>query len=302
MNQLKKIIPIAALSVGGILLLIAILDVFMAAALFETLILRLSVILMLLLSLGVTVYACVEESLRRPLVLLACLLETPIGGGLAVLLIYEALFPGKLPLAALLPFIMLLAAMSTCIQAGVMLLCADIYREEEDEEDAPVALSPVSDSTAPDLSVPVAEESAVPAPVSEETPVSAMAAPAPAEPAPVSPAPLLTPVPAPVSAKPEIHTPAPVEITPEDEDDLAPIPRRKSKKQPTFENGMRNAVPVVPTVDAPAPKQAEQAPAAPAKEKPAKKGYTDPFGLLSQEVKPEESNSAKAIFGKDDSN
>ena len=93
-----------------------------------------------------------------------------------------------------------------------------------------------------------------------------------------------------------------MEIKPQKEHHLEPSPREKNKNQPIFESVTRPAVPVVPKVPAaPEVKEAEPAPAkpAPVKEKEPKKAYTDPFGLLTQEVKPENSSAVKSIFGEE---
>ncbi|MBQ8383525.1 MAG: hypothetical protein IJX47_10005 [Clostridia bacterium] len=329
--MMKKILPLSVLGCSGLMLILAVVDIFADAVLFETLPVHLGTILLLLLSLGLTVLACVDMSLRRPLVLLACLLQTPIGGGLLLLYVYEWAFPDHLPLGLLLPFVMLLVSVASALQAGVTILCGGMYAEdiEDEAEYAPAEQTedeceipehePAKDSTlAQEMQEQSVSEQAAPEQVAPEQPVQEQPAreqPAPMQSSPdprsvqtaspvaaaapdsqTAPAPQITPVAVPVRV-------APVELTPEDEDDLAPIPKKKGRRQPSFETVTRPAVPVVPKVPAaPEAKASEPAPAvkpAAPKVKEAKKAYTDPFGLLTEEVKPETS-SVKSIFGGED--
>lgn len=316
MNMIKKILPLSVLACAGLMLVLSVVDVFTESiVMFDLFFMHLGALLLLLLSLGLTVLVCVEQSLRRPLTLLACLLHTPIGGGLLVLYVYEWAFPDDLPLELLLPFVMMLVCVASALQAGVTILCAGIYAEEtgadEDESEADGA----EDELAADNRRTVKEIASVPASDGADDSVEATVGnktlscgemdptmgngssdaetqTEPSDPAPETARPRITPVAVPVRT-------APVEITPEDEDDLAPIPKKKSKNQPIFESMTRPAVPKVPA--APEVKEAEPAPAkpAPVKEKEPKKAYTDPFGLLTEEVKPENSSAVKSIFGEE---
>ncbi len=379
MNLLKKILPLAILGSAAVMLILAIVDVFMGSVvLFDLLPVQLSAVLLLILSLGLTVLACTDSGLRRPLVLLACLLHTPIGGGMLVLYIYDLAFPDQIPMALILPFVIMLVAISSAMQAGVTMLCASLYAEEEGDlppkpaeeddlsadyipaprqhsstlvaavEDAPVAaplpdalvhtgdsarILPATDlepavlrarammqiqeaeqqraahrhhgdphnsvESAPEAVAEAAAEAAIPAaeeaqnePTPMQPPVAEATAPLPVEASASAPAPRPAPVAVPTPA-------APVEVTPEDEDDLMPIPKKKSRKQPAFETATKPAVPVVPKVAPPAPAPVP-APAPAPKAKEGKKNYTDPFGLLTEEVKPEHTTSAKSIFNDSD--
>lgn len=328
MKLLKKIIPISALSLSGLLLVLAAVDGFSSGvALFETFVMKLAMVLMLLCSLSVTLLACIEGSLRRPLVLLACLLHTPIAGGLVLLLVYDFANPEQLPMAFILPFVILLVALASVIQAVVMLLCDGVYTDEAAVNEDALALKAASaevsaaDVVAPAATsaTPAAAPAATPAPVADETAPESAAPSAEAAPdraAPAIPEPVAEPAPASVRVAAPVTVPvqpAYVEVTEEDEDELAPIPKKKSRKQPSFENGTKPMAPVIPTMPAapaaspaaaPAASPAvDTAPSVPKKapeEKTSKKAYTDPFGLLTNEVKPE-NTTAKAIFSDDGS-
>lgn len=330
MNLFKKIVPLSALGVSLLTLVLAVVDCLSAElALFSLLPVQLLSVLLLLCSLGVTLIACIERTLRRPLVLLACLLHTPIGGGLLLLYVFDLAFPDQLPMALLLPYVMLLVSVASALQAGVTVLCDGIYAEEEAElareaeeaealEDAErkayaALLDDDPSFMAPNQQTDEAPEAATEpeaAPVSQpvEKPAPASRA-VPAE----KPAPVSTPK----------VVPAPVRITEEDEDDLAPIPKKKRGKQPSFETGNRTARPVVPVADpvAAEPEAPAKAPAAPkaapaptdaktmvipvVQEKPrypketGKKQYTDPFGLLTEDRGSEPTADVKSIFGDD---
>ncbi|MBQ8288429.1 MAG: hypothetical protein IJX76_06625 [Clostridia bacterium] len=349
---LKKILPLSVLGFSGLMLILAVIDIFADAALFSLLPIHLGTILLLLLSLGLTGLACAEPSLRRPLVLLACLLQTPIGGGLLILYVYEWAFPAQLPLGLLLPFVMLIVSVASALQAGVTILCDGMYAEEaedakeddppasdlawQDEEEIADAGSVSAGDGWDDSQTQAAQRQALQEQSSQERPAdqrfsqeqTAKERPSQQPPAPTGTAP--TPeaepartaaptvaqtgtdipasqvAPAPVPQITPVAVPvrvAPVEITPEDEDELAPIPKKKGRRQPAFETVTHPVVPVVPKVPAaPEVKATEPAPAVKSsapKTKESKKAYTDPFGLLTEEVKPETS-SVKSIFGGED--
>lgn len=327
MKLFKKILPLTALSVSVVMLVLSVIDSLSAELLlFELLPVQLGAVLLLLCSLGVTVLACMERSLRRPLVLLACLFHTPIGGGLLLLYVYDLAFPEQLPMALLLPYIMLLVSVASALQAGVTILCDSIYAaeavelaQEEAENEAMEEAERKAYASLLDDDVVSAKEKAEASsqetqPAEHKTYVPAEQAPAPAS-APTR------------SAKPA----APVQITQEDEDDLAPIPKKKRGKQPAFETANRTAPPVVPTVmreNEPATKSAEPAapreksaatvrtastdaktmvipvvqekPRYPVKENGGKKQYTDPFGLLTEDPGSDPDSGVKSIFSEDD--
>lgn len=355
MYYLKKYLPWVVLGLSGLLLLLSVVDIFSAdLLLFDLLILHLAVFVLLLLSLGLTAVTCIDRHTRRPLALLACLLQTPIGGGLLLLYVYEWAFPDDLPMGLILPFVVLLVSIASSLQAGVILLCIQLYEEDDpserssadfDESDddllyadldadypqpvvektpaAPATQkktravfespetteaedrqAPASTPKAPEASSEQAETMQFTPAKETEQPVPAKTPEAPeSAPAKAPEAPKATPVKVPVRA-------SVVEVTPEDEEDLAPVPKKKNKYQPAFETANRPVVPVVPVVSAvPAVKDDSDAdmkivgsPAGKKAEKPAekktqdkKKTYTDPFGLLTEEVKAEKS-SVKTIF------
>lgn len=354
MNSIKKYLPWAVLGFSGLLLILSVMDIFAAdLLLFDLLILHLAVFALLILSLGLTVFACVDRHTRRPLALLACLLQTPIGGGLLLLYVYEWAFPDHLPLGLILPFVVLLVSVASALQAGVLILCIRLYEEDDPQVHTTDDLDELYDeSLYADLDVdepmpviektpstPILQEEKLPEesveeqasepieePIEEKAPtqpsVTAVVsdrepAPAPkgvekapeaAKPAPVKEpeTPKITPVKVPVRA-------SAVEVTPEDEEELSPIPKKKNKYQPAFETVIHPAVPVVPTVpkpiddldedmkivEKPAEKKAPKAAAFKSQDK--KKAYTDPFGLLTEEVKAEQS-SVKSIFSDPDQN
>ncbi len=354
MKLIKKIAPLAVLGLSVLMLVLSVIDIFSSTLqLFDRWYVILASVVLLLGSLGLTLISCLEPTMRRPLVLLGCLLHTPIGGGLILLYVYGMAFPDALPMAMVMPFAMLLFTVASAVQAGIFYLCNALYEEEiapdsegeEDEgdderaeavESAPEAAPEAAPETAPE-----AAPEAAPEPAPESAPeVAPESAPESAPEAAPESAPEAAPEPAPEPAPEAVPEPAPetvrirpvavprqpvqVEVTREDEDDLAPIPKRKSKKQPAFETGMKTAAPVVPKmapapVSAPAPKAEKPAPkvekteqaaparsvtpekkAAPETEKAPKKAYTDPFGLLTEEVKAEEKSSVKSIFGEDE--
>lgn len=324
MNQFKKIVPLSSLGVSLLTLVLAAVDCLSAElALFTLLPVQLVAVLLLLCSLGVTLLACVERTLRRPLVLLACLFHTPIGGGLLLLYVYDLVFPEQLPMALLLPYVMLLVSVASALQAGVTVICDGIYTEEEEELAREAAeAEALEDAERKAYAALLDDDPSFMArhKQADETPE---AAPAPVEKP--APAPQTAPAEKPVPVSTPKAVPAPVRITKEDEDDLAPIPKKKRGKQPSFEAGNRTAPPVVPVADrAPAepeaPAKAPTAPkAAPAaastdaktmvipvvQEKPrypketAKKQYTDPFGLLTEDRGSEPTADVKSIFGDD---
>lgn len=129
--MLKKLLPYTALIVSMLLLITAVIDAFSAITLFETLLFRIAVVAMLLLSFGVTILSCFSAEMRRPLILLAGLLQTPIGGGMALVLVYDFCYPDQLQMDALLPLITILVAFASAIQSAVLLLCKSIEADEE---------------------------------------------------------------------------------------------------------------------------------------------------------------------------
>lgn len=129
----KFILPYIALTVSLLLLIAAVVDIFSAITLFQTILFRLAVAAMLLLSFGVTIFACLSAEMRRPLILFACLLQTPIGGGMALVLVYDLCYPDQLQMDALLPILTVLVAFASAIPAAVLLLCKSIEADEGGE-------------------------------------------------------------------------------------------------------------------------------------------------------------------------
>lgn len=140
----KKILSIAALSVSALLLILSVVDVFAdKVMLLELLPLKLVVVLKLLITVAVTVVACFDGSWRRPLLLLACLLQTPVAGAMAVVWLYGICFPEVMPLQALFPFLVALTALASVVQTVVMIVGEGMYEpleevvpEEEADEDS----------------------------------------------------------------------------------------------------------------------------------------------------------------------
>lgn len=257
----KKILSIAALSISALLLILSVVDVFAdKAAMFELLPLKLAVVLMLLLSLAVTVVACIDGSWRRPLLLLACLLQTPVAGAMAVVWVYGLCFPEVMPLQALFPFLVALTALASVIQATVVIVGEGMYEPEEDdapqEDDVSAADEPVEDGTQDEL-------------LSEKEP---------------------EPAPAPAPVRPTVKSvPRKALLTADEledaEDDLAPIPKRKKSGHPAPAE-KRVVTPASASHTAPAKPKTESA-----------KKYADPFDLLKEEVQFDEwKNSVKDIF------
>ena len=321
-NLIRSYLPMAVLGIAGLLFVLSAADIFAAdLVLFDLLPVHIAVFALLLFTLGLTVFACMDQLTRRPLALLACLLQTPMAGGLLLLYVYEWAFPDHLPLSLILPFVVLLVAIASALQAGVLILCTSLYAE--DDPDAVVTA--VADEEEDDLSfddldvdapVQKPQKQPTPAAVKAEQPVpAAKAAPA-AEKAP-APAPKAAeqkPAPAPVKLQEEKPV-APVKVptavapvTPEDEEELAPIPKKQNKYQPSFETAHPPMVPVVPKAT-PIPSDSDEdmkivgqpAEKKAAKPQEKKKAYTDPFGLLTEEVKAEQT-TVKFIFSDPDSN
>jgi hypothetical protein len=139
----KKILSIAALSISALLLILSVVDVFAdKVMLLELLPLKLVVVLMLLITVAVTMVACFDGSWRRPLLLLACLLQTPVAGAMAVVWLYGLCFPEAMPMQALFPFLVALTALASVIQTVVMIVGEGMYEpmdemaEGEEDEDA----------------------------------------------------------------------------------------------------------------------------------------------------------------------
>lgn len=266
----KKILSISALSVSALLLILSVVDVFAdKVVLFDLLPLKLAVVLMLLLALAVTAVACIDGSWRRPLLLLACLLQTPVAGAMAVVWVYGLCFPEVMPLQALFPFLVALTALASVIQSVVMIVGEGMYEPEDggetENDSAASADAPASDAEE------VSAEDSANASEPEKVPASAPSAPA-APPRPT------------VKAMPRKALLTSDELE-EAEDDLAPIPKKKKHGQPA---------PAEKQVSAPAP--APHTPSAKPKTEPAKK-YADPFDLLKEEVQFDEwKNSVKDIF------
>ena len=106
MNLIRSYLPLAVLGVSGLLLILSVVDVFAAdLVLFDLLPIHIAVFALLFSTLGLTVFACADQLTRRPLALLACLLQTPMAGGLLLLYVYEWAFPESLPLSLILPFL-----------------------------------------------------------------------------------------------------------------------------------------------------------------------------------------------------
>ena len=135
MKVFKKILSISALSLSALLLILSAIDLFIDFALFEWLPLKIAVVLMLVLSLAVTLVACFAGAWRKPLLLLACLLQTPVAGGVAVVWVYGLCFPEALPLLALFPFLVAFAALASVIQALVILVGEGMYEPLEDSDE-----------------------------------------------------------------------------------------------------------------------------------------------------------------------
>ena len=269
----KKILSISALSVSALLLILSVVDVFVdSVALFELLPLKIAVVLMLLLSLTVTLVACFAGAWRRPLLLLACLLQTPVAGAMAVVWVYGLCFPEVMPLQALFPFLVALTGLASVIQAVVIIVGEGMYEdlpapaasEEDDEDDfaayADELFGEEEDEDA-DVTVaaPAARAAAVSAPVEEE----------PFEPAPIKPG--------------TMSAPRKAQLTADDlgtaEDDLAPVPRRK-----------RTAADELPD-ELPIRRKPAEKPQQPKAE------FADPFALLKEEADFDEwKKSVKGMF------
>ena len=134
----KKIVSLSALSLSALLLILSVVDVFADSVfLFEALPLKLAVVLLILLTVTVTVTACFMRAWRRPLLLLACLLHTPLAGGTAVVWLYGICFPEAMPMKALFPFLVALISFASVIQTTVMVVGEGMYDAdpEEPEED-----------------------------------------------------------------------------------------------------------------------------------------------------------------------
>ncbi len=128
----KKILSISALSISALLLILSVVDVFAdKLMLLELLPLKLAVVLMLLITVAVTLVACFDGSWRRPLLLLACLLQTPVAGAMAVVWLYGVCFPEAMPLQALFPFLVALTALASVIQTVVMIVGEGMYEPFE---------------------------------------------------------------------------------------------------------------------------------------------------------------------------
>lgn len=123
----KKILSISALSLSALLLILSVIDVFVDATLFEWIPLKIAVVLMLTLSLTVTIVACIIGAWRRPLLLLACLLQTPVAGAMAVVWVYGLCFPDVMPLQALFPFLVIFTSLASVIQATVVVVGEGMY-------------------------------------------------------------------------------------------------------------------------------------------------------------------------------
>ncbi|MBQ7325718.1 MAG: hypothetical protein IJW98_08235 [Clostridia bacterium] len=279
----KKILSISALSVSALLLILSVVDVFVdSVALFELLPLKIAVVLMLLLSLTVTLVACFAGAWRRPLLLLACLLQTPVAGAMAVVWVYGLCFPEVMPLQALFPFLVALTGLASVIQAVVIILGEGMYEDlpapaaseeddeddfaayadelfgEEEDEDADVTVAaPAARAAA--TRVAAARVAALSAPVEEE----------PFEPAPIKPG--------------TMSAPRKAQLTADDlgtaEDDLAPVPRRK-----------RTAADELPD-ELPIRRKPAEKPQQPKAE------FADPFALLKEEADFDEwKKSVKGMF------
>lgn len=279
----KKILSISALSVSALLLILSVVDVFVdSVALFELLPLKIAVVLMLLLSLTVTLVACFAGAWRRPLLLLACLLQTPVAGAMAVVWVYGLCFPEVMPLQALFPFLVALTGLASVIQAVVIILGEGMYEDlpapaaseeddeddfaayadelfgEEEDEDADVTVAaPAARAAA--TRVAAARVAALSAPVEEE----------PFEPAPIKPG--------------TMSAPRKAQLTADDlgtaEDDLAPVPRKK-----------RSVADELPD-ELPIRRKPAEKPQQPKAE------FADPFALLKEEADFDEwKKSVKGMF------
>lgn len=270
----KKILSISALSVSALLLIGAAADVLSdKVALFQLLPVRLAVVLMILLSLAITVMACMDGSWRRPLLLLACLLQTPVGGAMGVLLVYGLCFPESLPLDTLLPYLTALVALASVIQAVVMIVGEGMYDDGEENEDEDEDEDEDDDwdedfDDSEGWGDPADTDAANESPAEETSPVK----PATKEASKAEP-----------KATPKVMpkaTPRKAVLTfDEEDDDLAPIPKKKRGGQ------------------ALAPSAVSARRADTASPKSEQKQYTDAFDLLKEEAElNERKNSVKDIF------
>ena len=270
----KKILSISSLSVSALLLILSVVDVFVdSVALFELLPLKIAVVLMLLLSLTVTLVACFAGAWRRPLLLLACLLQTPVAGAMAVVWVYGLCFPEVMPLQALFPFLVALTGLASVIQAVVIIVGEGMYEDlpapaasEEDDEDDFAAYADElfgDEEENEDADVKVA------APVAKSTVAKDFWEEASFEPAPVKPKTTSVPRKAPLTAE-DLGTA---------EDDLAPVPQKKR----TAADDLPDELPIRRT-----PAEKPQQP---------KAEFADPFALLKEEADFDEwKKSVKGMF------
>ena len=270
----KKILSISALSVSALLLILSVVDVFAdSVALFELLPLKIAVVLMLLLSLAVTMVACFAGAWRKPLLLLACLLQTPVAGAMAVVWVYGLCFPDVMPLQALFPFLVALTGLASVIQAVVIIVGEGMYEDlpapsasEEDDEDDFAAYA---DELFGDEDEDEDADVTVAAPASRATVVSAPVEADPFESAPVKPK--------------TMSAPRKAQLTADDlgtaEFDLAPVPKKKR----------------IAADDLPDELPIRRAPAE--KPHPPKTEFADPFALLKEEADFDEwKKSVKGMF------
>lgn len=222
----KKILSISALSISALLLILSVVDVFAdRVALFELLPLKLATVLMLILSLAVTVVACFSGSWRRPLLLVACLLQTPVAGAMAVVWVYGLCFPEVMPLQALFPFLVALTALASVIQAVVVIVGEGIYEPVEDPEeteDLTTYFDELSAEGMDDDFVPAEVRATPSATASEEKPVARV--------------------------MPRKTLPTADELDDAD-DDLAPIPKRRRSAPAVDPAPVQEASPVKPQVE-----------------------------------------------------
>ena len=265
----KKILSFSALSFSALLLILSVIDIFVDAAMFEWIPLKIAMVLMLALSLTVTIVACIIRVWRRPLLLLACLLQTPLAGGVTVVWVYGLCFPEVMPLQALFPFLVALASLATVIQTVVVIVGEGMYEpldltessHKEQDEDWNEEEDDDFFAYADELSVDEEEEIDVPtkAPARSATATSA-------------------------AAKPKtVAAPGKAQLTEDDldfaQDDLAPIPKRKRDAADDLWE------------------EESYYPTAPKQEKPKKDEFADPFVLLKEEAEFDQwKNSVKGIF------
>jgi hypothetical protein len=268
--MIKKILSISSLSVAALLLILSVVDVFAdSVALFELLPLKIAVVLMLLLSLAVTIMACFAGAWRRPLLLLACLLQTPVAGAMAVVWVYGLCFPDVMPLQALFPFLVALTGLASVIQAVVIIVGEGMYDLPDESAESASQDSEGADETEVDDDdfATYADELFG----DDEDDDVRVAAPV-----------VHTPKAAPVKPK-TTAAPRKAQLTADElgsaEDDLAPVPRRK-----------RNA-----DMDLDEDLPVRRAPAVQPKQK--NEEFADPFALLKEEAEFDEwKKSVKGIF------